>query len=168
MIREQCSKNLAWFQQLTKIATELNVDLEETKHMTKKVWKKYVEQKTNEHLKVKLRKMIKNTRYYEEIQGEETITPGTPKTYMREERKIGIAISRARTNTLDPKPRKPEWNRPFQCKFCLTKDQSSRHYILECEYTRNIFEDTRDREKSWNLVKTLDGDRKEIEIIGKK
>ena len=122
------------FEQLTKTASEWEIDLEEVYTMEKENWKKYIEVKSNGK-KIK-KDMINKTTHYKEITEMEEITPGQPKIYLQENRKI--AIPRARTNTLDHAPRKPEWKIPFRCKFCLKKDQSSKHYIMECETTKHI------------------------------
>ena len=111
--------------------------------------------------------MVDATRHYKEMVGEE-ILPGVPKIYMKEKRSISMAITRGRTNTIDPKPRKPEWENPYRCKLCLAKSQTSRHYIVECLMTENVFVNKEDRISSWQLLKTIKGDRNDIINLGYK
>ena len=80
-----------WFSQLTKITIELDRDLEEAGIMDRKTWKRYVEKKTIEHTKKRIKTMIQDTRNYNEIQGKEIIAPGMPKPYyMKKERQLQL------------------------------------------------------------------------------
>ena len=52
--------------------------------------------------------MVENTTGYKQIVCDEELEPGDPKKYLNILREKGIAICRARSNTMVPKPRKPE------------------------------------------------------------
>ena len=168
MLTEQCFSNLPWFQQTTRIAYEFNIELDRCEDMTKTEWKKYVRSHAYLVIAEKIKQMVKNTKYYKDMVDTENITIGVPMTYMKENRKISMAITRARTNTMDPKPRKPEWEKPYQCKLSLMKTQTSRHYTLECEMLSDVFSNKEDRIKSWDIVKTLRGSRKQLVDVGRK
>ena len=83
-------------------------------------------------------------------------------------RKVASAIFRARAGVLDPTPRKPYWDRVWRCKFCMGKEQSTRHYIFHCPGTDNIFEDKKEREETFRILQTLEGNKKEIKEMGRK
>ena len=75
--------------------------------------------------------MVENTTGYKQIVCDDELEPGNPKNYLNISREKGIAICRARSNTMEPKPRKREWEKPYRCKLCLVKDQSSKHYMMD-------------------------------------
>ena len=168
MLIEQCFSNLPWFKQVTEIAYEYGIDLMKANEMKSNEWKNYVKKCAATLIKEKLIEMTHKTKHYQEMITEKQMMTGRPQEYMKLKRNISMAIIRCRTNTMDPKPRKPEWEKPYQCKFCLMKSQSSRHYVLECKMTEKIFINDEDRIHSWQLVKSLEGHLNEIEEAGRK
>ena len=166
-ICEQVMGNYSWFQQVTTIANELDINIDQAKELSKGQMKCKVKEAIKLIMKNKIQKEIENTKQYKEIAHDE-ITPGVVKKYMSLEKKMAQVVCRARTGTLDPEPRKPNWDTIWKCKLCVVKKQTSYHYIAECTYTRNIFQDDTDRKNSWKLLQTLNGTDTEIELVARK
>ena len=166
-INEQIRNSLPWFKQVVRIANEWNINIHEAKEMTKAQIKTKIKEKIKEKVKIKMQEDRNVATYYKEISTED-IKPGEVKDYMKLEKKLSSAICRARTNTLDPAPRKSNWDTIWKCKFCNMKTQTSQHYILECYYTGHIFGNSEERKNSWELLQCLNGTDKEIEILANK
>ena len=89
---------------------------------------------------------------------------GEQRPYMTLNRKAASLMFRARTNLLDPIPRKPYWDNVWRCKLCLSKKQNTKHYITECRGTKHIFTSDRDRELTFQTIKTLETDQEGMKI----
>ena len=78
----------------------------------------------------------------------------------------GESIFRARTDIMDPKPRKTYCEKTiWRCKFCNEKSQSSRHYVEFCVGTERYFKEKIDRKIAWQIISTLeDGEGKMMTI----
>ena len=62
------------------------------------------------------------------------------KKYMTLKSKMAAAVFRARTDILDPTPRKPYWETILKCKFCHAENQGIKHYVVEKEiFVRTIY-----------------------------
>ena len=56
--------------------------------------------------------------------------------------------------------------KPYRCKLCLVEDQSSKHYMMDCEYlNKSIFKNREDQIKKWKLLRNLDGNKRELEEL---
>ena len=153
---EQINKNLPWVKQLIEIARKIGIDLVEGKEDSKDRWKRKVNDKIMESAKIYLKKeRDKLKRYKENIQDD--IEPGVRKNYMNMNVKKAGSIFRARTDIMDPKPRKTYWEKTiWRCKFCNEKSQSSRHYVEFCVGTERYFKDKIDRKIAWQIISTLE------------
>ena len=52
--------------------------------------------------------------------------------------------------------RKPYWNKIWKCKFCKTREQTSKHYIKECSKTMKHFDSNTEREEIWGCLVNLE------------
>ena len=66
--------------------------------------------------------------------------------------KMAAAVLRARTDILNPTPRKPYWDTIWKYKFCHAKNQGTKHYVVECAGAKEIYNNVEDREKSWRTI----------------
>ena len=167
VVNAQIREELPWFLQIIQIAHEMKIDIQEVKHTSKQKWKEIIKGKMEKKIKIQFEKEIKESERYGDIAIDE-VTPGEPKKYMELSRKVASAIFRGRAGVLDPTPRKPYWDRVWRCKFCMEKERSTRHYILHCPGTDNIFKDKKEREEIFRILQTLEGNKNEIKEMGRK
>jgi hypothetical protein len=132
VVKEQVKKILPWFRQVITIGEELGIDIIEGRKMEKEKWKSLVKKKIMIRIEKELKEETEKLKKYKEIAKDE-MEVGKQKKYMCLPVKKAAALFRARTNQLDPAPRKPYWNRKWRCKFCRHKTQDTKHYILQCE-----------------------------------
>ena len=90
---------------------------------------------------------------------------GEQKRYMCLPVKKAACFFRARTNQLDPSPRKPYWNRKWRCRFCREKTQDTKHYILECQKAEQYLRGKKSREEIWKIITTLEGEEKDLKEV---
>ena len=112
--------------------------------------------KIRENAKQYIKEEIEKTKRYKS-NIEDDVIPGKGKRYVKLSQKKAKIWFRARTDLLDPAPRQP-YNpvNIWKCKFCDITDQSTEHYIKECEATRNLMEEL-NREHVHTMIKTLEG-----------
>ena len=148
--------------QIIQIACKIGVDLEEGRKVSKEKWKKRVDEKIYKYVKKYSEEEVRKLKKYKEIMKDE-IEPGVQKKYMSLTVKKAASIFRARTDTIDTKPRKPYWEKSqMKCKFCNEKKQSSRHYIVECIETERYFENKMNREEVWRIVEKLEASQEDL------
>ena len=165
VVKEQVKKMLPWFRQIIKIGQDLDIDIIEGRKMKKEKWKKLVVEKIIRATEKELREEIDQLKKYKDIIKDDLVI-GKQKQYMCLPVRKAAMVFRARTNQLDPAPRKPYWSeRIWRCRFCREKTQDTKHYILECKRAEEIMGSTKGKDEIWRLVTTLDGDRKELEEV---
>ena len=132
--------------------------------MKKDKWKRLIKERIEKVAKEDLEKEIEKIKKYKEIVKDE-IRPGEQKKYMVLSMKKAASMFRARTNLMDPAPRKPYWEkRIWRCKFCREKSQDSKHYIIECEKTGEMFKKMT-RIEAWRIITTIEAEVKEIKEV---
>ena len=161
VVNEQIKKILPWFQQIIKIGEELQLDIIEGRKMEKEKWKDMVKEKIKIATEKELNKEIERLKKYREIVKDQ-LKVGEQKKYMCLPVKKAASFFRARTNQLDPSPRKPYWNNIWRCRFCRTKTQDTKHYILECKKAEEIMGGRRSKDEIWRMITTLQGEKKEM------
>ena len=164
VVKVQIKKILPWFKQIIQIGQELNIDIIAGRKMERKKWKKLIAVKIQNFTECTLKAEIDKLKKYKELMKDE-INVGQQKNYMCLPIRKAASIFRARTNQLDPTPRKPYWKKIWRCRFCREKTQDTKHYILECQKAKEIMGTNKSKEEVWNLITTLDGDKKELEEI---
>ena len=132
--------------------------------MDKEKWKNLVKKKINITTEKELKEEIEKLKKYKEIMKDE-IEIGKQKKYMCLPVKKAACFFRARTNQLDPCPRKPYWDRKWRCRFCREKTQDTRHYILQCEKAKQIIGEKQNRNDMWRIITTLDGEEKVLKEV---
>jgi hypothetical protein len=163
--KEQIKKVLPWFKQILQIGEEIDIDIVEGREMKKEVWKRTIMEKIMIASENEFKMEIGKLKKYSELMKDELIV-GKQKNYMWLPVKKAACFFRARTNQLDPSPRKPYWERDiWRCRFCRRKSQDTKHYILECKKALEILGGRKAKEEIWRLITTLDGDMKEIEDV---
>ena len=164
VVKEQIKKVLPWFRQVVKIGKDLDVDIIKGRKMDKEKWKNLVKKKINITTEKELKEEIEKLKKYKEIMKDE-IEIGKQKKYMCLPVKKAACFFRARTNQLDPCPRKPYWDRKWRCRFCREKTQDTRHYILQCEKAKQIIGEKQNRNEMWRIITTLDGEEKVLKEV---
>ena len=79
--------------------------------------------------------------------------------------KKAASLYRARTNQLDPSPRKPYWSTKWRCRFCREKTQDTKHYILECKKAQQILGGKLTKEEMWRIITTLEGEDNDLKEV---
>ena len=149
---------------MVKIGIELGINIIEGRKMKKDKWKRLIKERIEKVVKEDLGKEIEKIKKYKEIVKDE-IRPGEQKKYMVLPMKKAASMFQARTNLMDPAPRKPFWEkRIWRCKFCREKSQDSKHYIIECEKTGEMFKKMT-RIEAWRIITTLEAEVKEIKEV---
>ena len=77
---------------------------------------------------------------------------GVQKRYMFLPRSVASIVFRAREGVLDPAPGKPYWDNVWRCSLCLERDKTSKHYIMGCKGTKDIFRSETVREDALSLI----------------
>lgn len=155
-------EDLPWMKQLVEISIKMEIDLVEGSKIKKEKWKKIINNKINKFMTKYFDEEVKKTKRYKEII-KDNIVPGKQKIYMALSTKIAASVFRARTDIMDPTPRKPYWDNIWKCKYCNEKSQSSnKHYIVECIGTSQNFKDENERNIIWRNITTLEGSEEEI------
>ena len=161
-VLEQIQNQLPWIKQIVKIGIELGINIIEGRKMKKDKWKRLIKERIEKVAKEDLEKEIEKIKKYKEIVKDE-IRPGEQKKYMVLSMKKAASMFRARTNLMDPVPRKPYWEkRMWRCKFCREKSQDSK--VIECEKTREMFKKMT-RTEAWRIITTLEAELKEIKEV---
>jgi hypothetical protein len=163
VIKEQVKKMLPWFQQIVLIGEELGLDIVQGRKMEKNKWKNMVRKKILEATEKEFNYETTKLKKYKEIAKDEVVI-GKQKRYMNLPVKKAACFFRARTNQLDPSPRKPYWSRKWRCRFCREKTQDTKHYILECRKTEGWF-GNRSRNEVWRIITTLEGEERELKEV---
>lgn len=148
----------------TYIGNSLEIEIEKVKEHGKVSWKRLVKEKMKKAIKEEIEKEIEDTKRYRSNINDEII-PGTPKKYMWLHKSRAVAFFRARADLLYPTPRNP-YNpiSIWKCRFCNEPDQSSKHYVVECKELVRMLQ--YNRERVWNVIRTLEGDEEEIKRTG--
>ena len=162
--RIQINEGMPWMREITSIAMEYNLDLMDASKDSKGVWKQKVKKRIAEKTKQYLKEEMVKTKHYKENVTDEIVI-GKQKQYMYLPTKITQAVFRARAGILDPEPRKPYWKKIWKCKFCKTREQTSKHYIKECRETRKHFNSIAEREEIWRCLSKLE-EMDKIERMG--
>jgi hypothetical protein len=162
--KEQVKKMLPWFRQVVTIGEELGIDIIEGRKMDKEKWKNLVKKKIMISVEKELKEETEKLKKYKEIVRDE-MEVGKQKKYMCFPVKKAAALFRARTNQLDPSPRKPYWNRKWRCKFCRKKTQDTKHYILQCETAGQFLGEKISKNEMWRIITTLEGDEKDLKEV---
>ena len=164
VVKEQVKKMLPWFRQVISIGEELDIDIIEGRKMDKNKWKSIVKKNirlaTEKYFKDEIEKLKK----YQEIARDEMVI-GEQKRYLCLPVKKAACFFRARTNQLDPSPRKPYWNRKWRCRFCREKTQDTKHYILECQKAEQYLRGKKSREEIWKTITTLEGEENDLKEV---
>ena len=164
VVKEQVKKVLPWFRQIVKIGKDLDIDIIQGRKMEKEKWKSIVKKKIMIATEKELRDETEKLKKYKEIAKDE-IEVGKQKRYMRLPVKKAASLFRARTNQLDPSPRKPYWSRKWRCKFCREKTQDTKHYILECKKAQQILGGKITKEEMWRVITTLEGEDNDLKEV---
>jgi hypothetical protein len=163
-VKEQVKRILPWFRQIIMIGKELGIDIIQGRKMDRNKWKKLV----NEKIVLATEKEVKDgkekLKKYKEIT-KDVVEIGKQKRYMCLPVKKAACFFRARTNQLDPSPRKPYWSCKWRCRFCREKTQDSKHYILHCEKAGQFLNGNKTREDIWRIVTTLEGEDEDIKEV---
>ena len=164
VVKEQVKGILPWFRQIIMIGEVLGIDIIQGRNMEKEKWKELVNKKiiiaTEEELKDEKEKLKK----YKEITKDE-MEVGQQKRYMCLPVKKAACFFRARTNQLDPSPRKPYWSCKWRCRFCREKTQDTKHYILQCDKARQYVGGNKSKEEIWRIITTLEGEDNDIKEV---
>lgn len=165
IVKVQIKKVLPWFKQIIQIGQDLENDIIEGRKMKKEKWKNLVNKQINIAAKDEMLEEIGKLKKYQDIMKDE-LEVGKQKKYMSLPVRKAASFFRARTNQLDPGPRKPYWKKSkWRCCFCREKTQDTKHYILECNRAGEIMGSKKPREEIWRLITTLDGEEKEIKEV---
>jgi len=164
VVKEQVKKVLPWFRQIVKIGKDLDIDIIQGRKMEKEKWKSIVKKKIMIATEKELRDETEKLKKYKEIAKDE-IEVGKQKRYMRLPVKKAASLFRARTNQLDPSPRKPYWSRKWRCRFCREKTQDTKHYILECKKAQQILGGKITKEEMWRVITTLEGEDDDLKEV---
>ena len=113
--------------------------------MEKEKWKSIVKKKIMIATEKELRDETEKLKKYKEIAKDE-IEVGKQKRYMRLPVKKAASLFRARTNQLDPSPRKPYWSRKWRCRFCREKRHQALHPGMQEGATDSRWEDNKRRD----------------------
>ena len=164
VVKTQIKLVLPWFKQIIQIGQELNVNIIDGRKMEKEKWKNLVMKKILIATENTVKSEIDKLKKYKELANDE-IAIGIQKKYMSLPVRKAASIFRARTNLLDPSPRKPYWKSIWRCRFCREKTQDTKHYILNCQRAKEIMGGRKTKEEIWDLITTLNGDQKDMEEI---
>ena len=164
VVKEQVKNVLPWFRQIVKIGKDLDIDIIQGRKMEKEKWKSIVKKKIMIATEKELRDETEKLKKYKEIAKDE-IEVGKQKRYMRLPVKKAASLFRARTNQLDPSPRKPYWSRKWRCRFCREKTQDTKHYILECKKAQQILGGKITKEEMWRVITTLEGEDNDLKEV---
>ena len=164
VVKEQVKKVLPWFRQIVKIGKDLDIDIIQGRKMEKEKWKSIVKKKIMIATEKELRDETEKLKKYKEIAKDE-IEVGKQKRYMCLPVKKAASLFRARTNQLDPSPRKPYWSRKWRCRFCREKTQDTKHYILECKKAQQILGGKITKEEMWRVITTLEGEDNDLKEV---
>ena len=131
-VSEQINQSLPWIVELNDIATQLNVDLTKAKEVSKDQWKRWVKEQIVVKAKEETELEIEKLKGYNDNISDEIII-GKKKRYVALSQKKAKVWFRMRANIIDPAPRQPyhpisKW----KCKFCEENDQSTKHYVRDC------------------------------------
>ena len=152
--REQISSSLPWAKEITYIAGKLNVDLENVTQYNKSRWKKEINNKIRERTKEIIENGIDSLKEYNV---NDSVKPGEQKRYMALPKRMAKIWFRMRGSLIDPAPRTPYSDNKWKCKFCNKKEQSTKHYIMDCKGIKNVFGDM-PREDIFQTIQDLEGD----------
>ena len=153
---EQINSSLPWIVELNEIACNLKIDLDKAKTVSKEKWKEEVTERIHEQAKKLLDSEIEELKGYKENIRDEIVV-GKKKRYVSLTQKKGKIWFRMRANIIDPAPRRPYNPKSiWKCKFCEAKDQSTKHYIKECEGIKEGMFQGLDRETVYEVIQTLE------------
>ena len=161
--RMQVRDQLSWFQDVMNEAQKIGIKLEEERNTSEVEWKRKVNEGIRKAAKEDIRKELEGSKRCSEII-EDEITPETPKKYMRLTKRKASVFFKARSGMMDPKPREPKWDHIWKCKFCWTKEQSTRHYVKECKRISHLFENEGERETMWKTLKDPNNQEESIDV----
>lgn len=161
---EQVNELLPWMKDVINIGIYLGIEIESVNEMSKGVWKRTIRESAKKKIKEEIERQIGETKRYKSNVTDE-IKPGKPKKYMMLHKNRAVAFFRARADILDPTPRNPyNPENIWKCRFCNEKDQSTKHYVVDCMKMNNILQ--YDRERTWEVIRSLDADEEEIRRTG--
>ena len=158
-VKEQINLELPWIIEINRIASQLEIDLDSAKEMSKEQWKILVESKVLSKAQQYLETKIDALEGYKSIIRDETMI-GKKKRYISLSQKRAKIWFRMRANIIDPTPRQPYSSIIWKCKFCGEREQSTEHYVVKCTALKaEIFQHS-DRSYIFTIIQTLESDEK--------
>ena len=154
-VKEQIEHSLPWMMEINKIACKLQVDLNSARDMSKEGWKDYVKDKISAMTKEIFTTELEELKGYKRNVKDEVVI-GKKKWYVSLCQRKAKVWFRMRADIIDPTPRQP-YNpvSVWRCKFCNVNDQSTEHYVKDCEgIEKDIFQGM-NRENIFEVIQTM-------------
>ena len=144
--------------ELNRITSKLQIELDEAKKLTKNQWKELVKGKILIVAKEDCEAELAGLKGYSNNVKDEIVV-GKKKRYVSLSQKKAKVWFRMRANIIDPAPRQPYHPKSkWKCKFCNAEDQSTEHYVKNCDGIEKEVFNGINRDTMYSAIQTLDCD----------